>query len=158
MVASNLIVKSTTFPHHDIHKHAWTSPEGVPHNQIDHVLIDKRQHSNILDILSLRGADCDTDHYLVVAKLRERISVNKHARQKFDLERFDLKKLNDTEYQVGLELYGTHQLLVYVDDVNLVGDSINTIKENKESLLEARRDIGLEINAEKTKYMSYHPN
>jgi hypothetical protein len=37
----NLIVKST-FPHRDIHKHAWTSPDGVTHNQIDHVLIDKR--------------------------------------------------------------------------------------------------------------------
>jgi hypothetical protein len=49
----NLIVKSTTFPHRDIHKHTWTSPYGVTHNQIDHVLIDKRRHSNILDICLL---------------------------------------------------------------------------------------------------------
>jgi hypothetical protein len=73
--SKNFIVKSTTFPHCDIHKHTWTS-DGVTRNQTDHVLIDKRRHSNILDVRSFRGADCDTDHCLVVAKLRERISVS----------------------------------------------------------------------------------
>jgi hypothetical protein len=54
----------------------------------------------------------------------------------------------------------THQLLVYADDVNLLGDSVNTVKQNSKTLLEANRDIGLEINVEKTKYviMSRHPN
>jgi hypothetical protein len=64
------------------------------------------------------------------------------------------------ENEVGLELSGTHQLLVYTDDINLLGDNANTIKENSETLSEASRDVGLEINAEKTKYMimSRHPN
>jgi endonuclease/exonuclease/phosphatase family metal-dependent hydrolase len=39
--SKNLIVKST-FPHHDIHKHTWTSPKDITHNQIDYILINKR--------------------------------------------------------------------------------------------------------------------
>jgi hypothetical protein len=93
----NLIIKSTTFSHRNIQKHIWTSPDDITHNQIDHVLIEKRRHSNILDVRSFRGADCQTDHYLAMAKLMERISVSKRARQKFGLERFDLKKLHDVE-------------------------------------------------------------
>jgi hypothetical protein len=52
-----------------------------------------------------------------------------------------------------LELNGAHHLLVYADNVKLLGSSINTIKRNTETLVEANRDIDLEINAEETKCM-----
>jgi hypothetical protein len=45
----NLIVKSTMFPHRNIHKYTWTSPDRNTHNQIDHILIDRRRHSSVLD-------------------------------------------------------------------------------------------------------------
>jgi hypothetical protein len=51
---------------------------------------------------------------------------------------------------VGLELNGTHQRLVHADDVNLLGDNIDTIKENTETLIDTGKDVGLEVNAEKT--------
>jgi hypothetical protein len=81
--SKNLVLKSSTFPHRDIRKHTLTSPDIAIHNEIDHVLIDKKRHSNILDVLFFRGADSDTDHYLVAAKLKERNSGSKRARQTF---------------------------------------------------------------------------
>ena len=68
---NNLVVKSTMFLHRNIHKCTWTSPDGRIHNQTDHMLTDRRWHSSIIDVQSFRGADYDTDHYLVVAKDRE---------------------------------------------------------------------------------------
>jgi hypothetical protein len=55
--------------------------------------------------------------------------------------------------QVGLKLNGTHQLLAYADDVNLLGDNIDTIVKNTETLIDASKEVGLEINVEKTTYM-----
>ena len=55
--------------------------------------------------------------------------------------------------QDGLKLNGTHHLLTYADDVNILGGNVHTIKENAEALLVATKKIGLEVNANKTKYM-----
>jgi len=53
-----------------------------------------------------------------------------------------------------LKLNGTHQLLVYDDDINILGRSVHTVKENAEALIVASKEIGLEVNADKTKYMA----
>jgi hypothetical protein len=95
-------------------------------------LIDKGQHSNILHVQSFRGADCITDHYLVVAKLRERISVSNQARQKFDLERFYLKKLDDLEVKekYKVEISNRFATLEISDESSDINNAWESIREN----------------------------
>jgi hypothetical protein len=57
------------------------------------------------------------------------------------------------ENRAGLKLNGTHQLLAYADDVNLLEDNIYTINKNTQTLIDASKEAGLEVNIEKTKYM-----
>jgi hypothetical protein len=89
--SKNLIVKNMMFPHRNIHKFICTSPDGKTHNQIDNILIDRRQHSSVLDVQSFRAADCETDHCLVVSEVRERLAVSKQTTHRVHMERFNLK-------------------------------------------------------------------
>jgi hypothetical protein len=75
----------------------------------------------------------------------------------FALEYF-IRKVQ--ENQVGLKLNETHQLLAYADDVNLLGDNIDTTKKTTDTLTDASKELGLQINVDKTKYMilSRHQN
>ncbi|KAJ4443185.1 hypothetical protein ANN_04835 [Periplaneta americana] len=68
----------------------------------------------------------------------------------FALE-YAIRKVQDNTE--GLEMNGLHQFLVHADEVNMLGDKSQTIRENAEILLEASKEIGLEVNPEKTKYM-----
>ena len=81
---SKNLVTNTMFPHRNIHKYNWNSPDGKTHNQIDHILIYiyiyiyTRWQSSILHIRICRGAVCDTNQYLVVAKFRKKLNKQQH--------------------------------------------------------------------------------
>jgi hypothetical protein len=115
-----MIIASTCFPHKDIHKITWTSPDGNTSNQVDHALIETRTASNILHVRSYWGANCNSDHYLVQIKYRgqitTRINKNNTCRHKDKLQTNRLKhpvvknelqqKLEETRQSPGEENLG----------------------------------------------------
>ena len=84
-------------PYRNFHKYTWTDRDGKTHNQIDHVWIERKQHTSISDVRSFRRIYYDTAHSLVVAKVRERLAASKQETQKFNAERFSLRKINELE-------------------------------------------------------------
>ena len=94
----------------------------------------------ILDVLSFRRAECDTDHYQVVAKVRERLAVSKQAAQRFDGERFNLRKLNELEvtkqYQIEItNRFAALENLNDGEDINRAWKNINTYPANVENMV-----------------------
>jgi hypothetical protein len=73
-VYKKIFTGTTKFNHKIIHRSAWKSLGGKTENQRDHLLTDKRNLSNLIDFGSYRGANIESDHYLVGIKLRARIS------------------------------------------------------------------------------------
>jgi hypothetical protein len=94
--SKNMVVASTLFNHKDIHKMNWRSPDGQTFNQIDHLLIDARHVSNVMDVRTSRGANIDSDHYLLISKIRSRIS---NARKTYGsyARKFNSEKLKSPE-------------------------------------------------------------
>jgi hypothetical protein len=84
-----------------------------------------------------------------------KVRIGKHLSDRYPIQNCLKKKMlyrhcsstlikirNAHENQVGLKLNGIHQLLVYADDVNLLGDHIDTIKKNTETLIDAGKEVG----------------
>ena len=69
-----MVIGSTMYQYKNIHKPTWTAPDRSFESQIDHMVTDARHMSDLLDVRSYRGGNVDCDHYLLIARMRARIS------------------------------------------------------------------------------------
>jgi len=92
--SKGLVIKSTMFPHKKIHKGTWKSPDGIHTNQIDHLLVNDRFKNSITDVKTMRGADCDSDRYLVKVKIKAKLKRRVATRPTI-IHRYDIIKFTD---------------------------------------------------------------
>ena len=94
---NDLLIASTVFPHKDIHKYTWTSPNSKFKNQIDHITINNKFRRSMTDTRTYRGADIGSDHNLVLATIK--LKLCRIVRPRGMRERYDVNKLRNPEIQ-----------------------------------------------------------
>jgi hypothetical protein len=102
-----LKIKSTTFPHKNIHLGTWKIPGTNAVNETDHALVSLRHSTSITDVKSSRGPNCDTDRYLVKIKVSKRIDSTQKIEgvkpKKWDVQKLQENKEIKQKYQRKIE-------------------------------------------------------
>jgi hypothetical protein len=92
-----MVIGSTAFPHKKVHLATWRSTDGTANNQIDHILIDAGHENNMMDVRTYRGENADSNHYLVITRIRAKISRSKYVLNKEKTIRYNIRNLKQTE-------------------------------------------------------------
>jgi hypothetical protein len=108
----NMTIGATGFPHMICHKISWTSPDSRTQNQTDHIAISRICNYSLLDVRHKRGADVGSDHHLMLAEVRLKITTMQNKMQS-SKRRFNVNKLRDGKLnkQFRLELRNGFSLL-----------------------------------------------
>lgn len=129
--ASRNMVVSTYFQHKNIHKATWEPPDGITKNQIDHVLIDGRHSSSVLDVKSCRGPNIDSDHFLVKIVIRAKVSTQHNQHQA--MEKWNIEKLQDNEIKNQYEVKLEEKIIAgMIYEEQSINDAWEQIKQNRQ--------------------------
>ncbi|XP_062587114.1 craniofacial development protein 2-like [Saccostrea cucullata] len=126
---NNLIIGGTLFKHLDIHKLSWESPNGRDRNQIDHVMVNGRYKKSVCDVRVMRGADANSGHHLVLAKVKMKLCRNLKPKES-NRKMYDVNKLKDPKVSKGfqLELRKRFQQL-FDDESTITNEKLILVKE-----------------------------
>jgi hypothetical protein len=149
-VSKGLNIRSTTFPHTDIHKETWYSADGRTANQIDHVLISNRLRSAITDIRALRGTNILSDHNLLKIHFKVKLRVKAGNKNREERKIVNMLQIPDWKKEYATEIHNRFEILTNMEEegdadktIDVKWENIKTIiKETKQKIVE--KDGGAE--------------
>src|SRR5579871_5514335 len=132
---NRLVIGGTIFPHKNIHKLTWISPNGRSENQIDHFMINKRWQKSLLDVKVKRGADVGSDHHLIIALLRLKLKKGYMKNRTIKSIRFNVDRLKEEKIATQFSVELKNKFKVLTEPANpqenpSIQEKLNLIKES----------------------------
>jgi len=134
-ISKGFSVKSTTFPHKDIHKETWYSADSRTANQIDHVLIGNRFRNAITDIRAIMGSDNGSDHNLL--KINFKVKLRAKTEKKYNEKREIVNTFQHSKWkqEYAIELNYRFKILENMEDEDNMDNNINEKWENSKTII-----------------------